>query len=87
MLPTLFAIFFSCMLLERAFPGWPLPRVKTWPLRVVLINVVQLGVVMLAGITWEVWLSSWSIWHLGAHTDVAGPCMQRPTNPEGDLTR
>ena len=67
MLPTLFAIFFGCMLLERAFPGWPLPRVKTWPVRVVLVNVVQLGVVILAGISWEVWLSSWSIWHLGAH--------------------
>jgi sterol desaturase/sphingolipid hydroxylase (fatty acid hydroxylase superfamily) len=28
------------------------------------VNVVQLGVVALAGVSWEQWLSSWSIFHL-----------------------
>jgi sterol desaturase/sphingolipid hydroxylase (fatty acid hydroxylase superfamily) len=28
------------------------------------VNVVQLGVVLLAGVSWERWLSSWSLLHL-----------------------
>ncbi len=64
MLTTILAIFVFCFLLERTVPGWPLPRVKTWPLRVLLVNAVQLGVVMLAGISWEVWLSNWSLFDL-----------------------
>jgi sterol desaturase/sphingolipid hydroxylase (fatty acid hydroxylase superfamily) len=73
MLGYLFAIAVLCMLLERAVPGWRLPRVKSWPLRVVAINLVQLGVVLLAGVTWEKWLSSWSVFDLSAHVSaVAG---------------
>lgn len=73
MLVTIFIIFCACLLLERLFPGWPLPRVKTWPLRVLSINAVQLGVVLLAGITWENWFSSWSVLQLSAQvTPVVG---------------
>jgi hypothetical protein len=39
MLLTLCALALFCFALERAFPGWPLPQVKTWPLRVVLVNL------------------------------------------------
>jgi sterol desaturase/sphingolipid hydroxylase (fatty acid hydroxylase superfamily) len=35
--------------------------VRSWPLRVLLINVIQVCVVMLAGVTWERWLSSQSL--------------------------
>ena len=63
-----------CFLLERLIPGWKLPPVKTWPLRVIAVNFVQLGVVTLAGFTWEKWLSSWSVFHLSARvpSPVAG---------------
>lgn len=64
MLPIILAVFAACFLLERARPGWRLPSVKTWPFRVLLINAIQLGVVLLAGVTWERWLSSWSLFHL-----------------------
>ncbi len=67
MLATLVAIGLGCMLLERLVPGWPLPRVRTWPVRVVVVNLVQVGVVLLAGVTWEKWLSSASLFHLSAH--------------------
>lgn len=67
MLYLILGIFVGCFVLECAIPGWPLPKVKTWPLRVLLINGVQLGVILLAGITWEVWLSSWSIFSLTNH--------------------
>jgi sterol desaturase/sphingolipid hydroxylase (fatty acid hydroxylase superfamily) len=59
-----FGLAVFCFVLERAVPGWRLPAVRTWPARVVLINLVQLGIVLLAGVTWEVWLSSWSVFHL-----------------------
>lgn len=71
MLPTIFAIFCFCFVLERVLPGWPLPKVRTWPLRVLLINAVQLGVVLLAGLSWEKWLSSASLFHLSQHVSPA----------------
>lgn len=71
MLYVIFAAFVFCFLLERAMPGWPLPRVRTWPLRVLLVNAVQLGVVLLAGLTWERWLSSWSVFELSQHVTPA----------------
>ena len=67
MLTTIFAVFVFCFVLERALPGWPLPQVRTWPLRVLLINGVQLFVVLLAGWTWERWLSSASLFHLAEY--------------------
>src|SRR5258708_25048700 len=71
MLGYIFAIGIACMILERMVPGWRLPSVRTWPIRVILVNIVQLGVVMLAGLTWEKWLTSWSVFHLGDHASPA----------------
>jgi len=67
MLVYVFAIGVACMVLERALPGWRLPRVPTWPVRVVLVNLVQLGVVLVAGVTWEAWFSSRSLLDLSVH--------------------
>jgi sterol desaturase/sphingolipid hydroxylase (fatty acid hydroxylase superfamily) len=64
MLGYVILIALLCFVIERMIPGWNLPRVKTWPLRVIAVNVVQLGVVLLAGLTWERWLSSASIFEL-----------------------
>jgi sterol desaturase/sphingolipid hydroxylase (fatty acid hydroxylase superfamily) len=61
MLGYVIAVAVCCFVLERIIPGWALPRVKTWRLRVVLVNLVQLGIILMAGVTWEVWLSSWSV--------------------------
>lgn len=71
MLITILAVFSFCFVLERVAPGWPLPKVRTWPLRVLLINGVQLGVVLLAGLTWERWLASVSLLHLSEHVSPA----------------
>ncbi len=64
MLVTIFIIFIFCFLIERLKIGWVLPKVRTWWVRVVLINIAQLGVVLLAGVTWEHWFSAWSIFQL-----------------------
>lgn len=71
MLTTILGAFTFCFLLERAVPGWPLPPVRTWPARVLLLNAIQLGVVTLAGVTWEHWLSSQSLFDLSAHVSPA----------------
>jgi sterol desaturase/sphingolipid hydroxylase (fatty acid hydroxylase superfamily) len=66
MLAVIVCIAAACFVLERALPGWPLPRVRTWPLRVIAVNLVQLAVVLTAGVTWEKWLSSWSLFSLAS---------------------
>src|SRR5258708_18701015 len=67
MIGYIFIIVAGCFVLERVMPGWRLPSVRTWPLRVIAVNLVQLGIVLLAGITWERWLSAASVFHLSRH--------------------
>ncbi len=67
MLGYIVVIGVGCMVLERVRPGWRLPRVKTWPLRVIAINLVQLGVVLVAGATWEKWFAALSVFRLSDH--------------------
>lgn len=64
------ATFVFCFVLERIVPGWSLPRIRTWPLRVLAINAVQLLVVVAAGFTWERWLSQASLFHLSHHVSA-----------------
>lgn len=66
MLSLILGVGLLCLIIERIKPGWTLPSVKTWPLRVILINLVQLGVVLLAGVSWEKWLSEYSFFNLSA---------------------
>ncbi|KAA3604619.1 MAG: sterol desaturase family protein [Calditrichaeota bacterium] len=63
MLAQILVLFIFCFALERRFPGWDLPKVPTWTFRVLLVNSVQLGVVVLAGMTWEKYLASVSIFN------------------------
>src|SRR5882757_10059158 len=69
MLGIILGVFAGCFVLERVVPGWEIPRVRSWPLRVLVINGVQMGVVLLAGYSWERWLSAWSVFHLSQHVD------------------
>ncbi|OJH42060.1 hypothetical protein [Cystobacter ferrugineus] len=76
MLPLLLGIAVVCFAIEHLFRGWRLPRVRSWHLRVVVINLVQVGVVVLAGFTWERWLSAYSLFHL---SQSGGTCSLAPT--------
>ncbi|BDB29041.1 sterol desaturase family protein (plasmid) [Cupriavidus sp. P-10] len=71
MISVILIVCVCCFVLERIAPGWPLPRVRTWPVRVLLVNSVQLGVVLLAGMSWERWLASWSLFRLSDHVSPA----------------
>jgi len=66
-LTLILTVFCFCFLIERLIPGWELPKVKTWPKRVILLNLVQLCVVLLAGVSWEHWLSRISVFHLSPY--------------------
>ena len=58
--------------MERAFVGWRLPKVKTWPFRVLLINAVQLSVLYLAGMTWEKWFQEYAFFQLPFSSILGG---------------
>ncbi len=62
--------FALCFVIERLFSGWRLPKVHSWYTRVILINAVQLGVVILAGWTWEKWLAGASLFELSEHMNI-----------------
>lgn len=72
MLPIIFAVFACCFILERIIPGWKLPTVPTWTIRVLAINFIQLIVVVIAGFTWEKWLSAYSVFRLSDHVGNIG---------------
>lgn len=71
MLGWIVLAFAACFALERSRPGWRLPAVRTWPWRVLAINAVQLGVVLVAGVTWERWAQRSSVLDLGAALPAA----------------
>jgi sterol desaturase/sphingolipid hydroxylase (fatty acid hydroxylase superfamily) len=55
------ALFGLSVAVERLRPGWQLPVIPGWWTRAVAINAVQLAVVVLAGLSWERWLSGSSL--------------------------
>lgn len=75
MLNTILVVFVLCFIAERVWPGWTLPQVRTWPIRVVLINMAQLAIVLLAGVSWERWLTGTSVFDLSRHLGhITGGC-------------
>ncbi len=72
MLLKLIGIFAICFVVERIWPGWKLPSVKTWPWRVLAINLAQIGVVLLAGVTWEKWLGGYSVFNFNEYMGPIG---------------
>ena len=65
MILLIFAIAAGCILAERLWPAMELPRIRAWWPRVLLINAIQLGITLLAGLTWNRWLAHASFFHLG----------------------
>ena len=53
------------LVVERLWPANRLPAVRGWWARIVLVNLAQLGIVWLAGQTWDRWMQRRSLLHLG----------------------
>jgi sterol desaturase/sphingolipid hydroxylase (fatty acid hydroxylase superfamily) len=66
MIPTAIILFATVLffIAERAFPGRELPEAPGWYARAALLNVAQLGVVLLAGVAWNRWLQRSSLLHI-----------------------
>jgi sterol desaturase/sphingolipid hydroxylase (fatty acid hydroxylase superfamily) len=67
MLWILMAVAALMVVVERCWPGQALPRVRGWWLRIALVNLAQLGIVIVAGLTWDRWLGSVSLFSLRQH--------------------
>src|SRR4051794_19366893 len=65
MILLIFAVAALCIVIERLWPAMDLPRVHAWWARVVLINAAQLGITLLAGLTWNRWCAAVSLFHIG----------------------
>lgn len=65
------SVFF---LIERVFPGRDLPNSKSWYVRAIAINFVQLAIIGLGGLTWNKYFRDKAILNLGnwAHPAVEG---------------
>jgi sterol desaturase/sphingolipid hydroxylase (fatty acid hydroxylase superfamily) len=63
-LTLIFGVGALFMLLEHLFPGRELPRSAGWYLRAAFLNAVQLGIVLLGGVTWSVWLQGPSLFRI-----------------------
>jgi sterol desaturase/sphingolipid hydroxylase (fatty acid hydroxylase superfamily) len=46
---------------ERLFPGRALPKSPGWYVRSTFLNAAQLGIVLIAGCTWSIWLQGASL--------------------------
>lgn len=51
-------------LAERILPGRELPEAPGWYVRAAFLNLMQVGIVLLAGVAWNKWLQSWSLFHI-----------------------
>ena len=58
------------IVVERLWPANDLPRVRAWYPRVLLVNAVQGGMVVLSGLTWDRWFAHMSLVRLQEHMGV-----------------
>lgn len=70
MIGYLVLIGIGLIVLERVIPDQKLPQVKGWWSRVVLINIFQMGILILGGFTWDRWFQGASLFRLKDHLPV-----------------
>jgi len=69
-LALLIGVAVAFIILERIWPAAELPRVHGWWARVALLNLAQLGIVVLAGLTWDRWFRGFSLFHVSQHVNA-----------------
>lgn len=62
------AVFF--FVIERMFPGRTLPNSSGWYTRAAFLNICQMGIVLLAGITWNTWFRNLSSFNIASKLPV-----------------
>jgi sterol desaturase/sphingolipid hydroxylase (fatty acid hydroxylase superfamily) len=66
------AIGAGFLVVEKLWPANAMPRVRAWYPRIILVNVLQGGIVVLAGFTWDQWFQGVSLFSLRSHMGVPG---------------
>lgn len=61
LLLILIGIAIGLFIVERLWPAHDLPKIRAWWPRVILVNIIQVGIILIAGTTWDIWLRDWSI--------------------------
>jgi sterol desaturase/sphingolipid hydroxylase (fatty acid hydroxylase superfamily) len=54
----------GCFFVERLWPANALPRVRAWWGRILLVNITQLGMVLCAGVSWDLWFQKFSVFKI-----------------------
>jgi len=63
-LTLIFALGIALFVAERIWSGRELPHSSGWYSRATLLNACQLGIVLIAGLSWNQWFSGWSVFSL-----------------------
>lgn len=61
---AILSLTFLMYCIERLWPANRLPETRGWWARLLMVNTAQLGIVLLAGATWDRWLASASLFGL-----------------------
>ena len=69
MLTTIIILGLILIILERIFPDRVLPLVKGWWSRVIVINLMQFGIVILGMVTWDVWFKTHQSYVIDGYPD------------------
>lgn len=72
MITYIILIAIGMFIVERIWPANELPKVEAWWARVVFVNVLQAGITLLAGYTWDQWLGAFSLFSLRDHLSLWG---------------
>jgi sterol desaturase/sphingolipid hydroxylase (fatty acid hydroxylase superfamily) len=75
MIWIIIAVAAGMIAVERIWPANELPRVRAWWWRIAAINLVQLGIVVLAGLTWDRWLAGAALIRLREHLGLVGQAL------------
>lgn len=67
LVPVILIIVFTVifMILERVYPGRPLPKVKGWYARAIFINAIQVILIGVGGLTWNKFFREYSLFKFG----------------------
>lgn len=69
MLTTIIILGLILIILERIFPDRVLPLVKGWWSRVIVINLMQFGIVILGMLTWDMWFKKHQPYAIDGYPD------------------
>ena len=69
MITTIILLGLILIILERIFPDRILPLVKGWWSRVIVINLMQFGIIMLGMVTWDIWFKTHQFYVIDGYPD------------------